>query len=334
MYELLGFSLALAALLTVNAFVSVLAAALWRGVRRLTHRWSAATRANVLFTLRVFPSASAIVFVLTFFVPAYIEHEPRMTTEVVSLKLAALAFLSVAGLALAVWRGLMTWQVTRRLVADWLVHAVPVNVENVSIPAYRVTHRFPIVAVVGAIRPRLFIANQIFDTLSDEEIQAVVAHELGHLATRDNLKRALVRACRDMLMMVPCGRSLDRAWAECAEEAADEHAAHARGAVGALDLAGAMIKISRAVPVGVKPTMPAGAFLLSEASGDVVQRVRRLTELATIDNNYGLRRNFFSTFIMWAFTGCLLAMITFIATNAQMSLWMHTTIERIVSALG
>jgi Zn-dependent protease with chaperone function len=333
MYELLGFCLALAALLTVNAFASLLAVGFWRSTRRFTHHWSQAVRANLLFALRVFPPATAIICVLALLVPAYIAHEPRTTDEVVSLKLAVIAFLSVVGLALALWRGLRTWQVTRRLINDWLDHSEPIKIENVSIPAYRVIHRFPVVAVVGALRPRLFIASQVFDALSDEELQAVVAHEAGHLVARDNLKRALVRACRDVLMMVPCGRSLDRAWAECAEAAADEHAARTRGALGALDLAEAMIKISRAVPTGVKPTMPAGAFLLAEAGGDVAERVRLLTEMAAAETTHNLRREYFSSLIMWGLTGLLLVAIAFISTNAQMLLWMHSAIESIVFLL-
>jgi beta-lactamase regulating signal transducer with metallopeptidase domain len=333
MYELLGFCLALAALLTLNAFASLLAVGLWRSIERFTHHWSQAARANVIFALRVFPPAIAILCVLTLLVPAYIAYEPRTTAEVVSFKLVAIAFLSIVGLALALWRGFRTWRVTRRLVIDWLDHAEPINVENVSIQAYRITHRFPVVAVVGAFRPRLFIANQIFDTLNAVEIQAVVAHEASHLTAHDNLKRALVRACRDVLMMVPCGRSLDRAWAEAAEAAADERAARMRGATGALDLAEAMIKISRVVPIGAKPTMPAGAFLLAEAGGDVVHRVRLLTEMATVDPTYKLRQESSSSFIMWTMTGCLFVAIAFISTNAQMLLWMHNTIERVVFLL-
>jgi len=80
-----------------------------------------------------------------------------------------------------------------------------------------------VIAVVGSIRPRLFVAGQVLDSLTDEEMLAAIAHECGHLAA-DNFKRVLLRACRDMLTIVPCGRSLDRAWAENAEAAADESA--------------------------------------------------------------------------------------------------------------
>lgn len=333
MYELLGICLALSAVLLFNAFASLTAVGLWESIKRFSYGWSATTRANVLFFFRIFPPAIAITCVLTLLIPAYIAHEPRTSTEVVSPALAALAFLSVIGLALALWRGLRTWHVTRRLVADWLRHAEPISLENISIPSYRVNHRFPVVAVVGAIRPRLFIADQVFDTLSEKELQAVVAHELGHLAAHDYLKRVMLRVCRDVLAIIPCGRSLDRAWDETAEAAADEHATRICGAAGALDLADAMIKISRAVPLGIKPTMPAGAFLINEVGGSVVWRVRRLTELATTNNVYLQTPRFLSSLLTWVFFFCPLVAIALIATNAHTSIWMHDAIERIVSVL-
>jgi beta-lactamase regulating signal transducer with metallopeptidase domain len=186
---------------------------------------------------------------------------------------------------------------------------------------------------VGAIRPRLFIADQIFDTLSEVELQAVVAHETGHLVARDNVKRTLLRACRNVLMIVPCGRSLDRAWAENAEAAADEYAAGVRGPVGALDLAGAMIKIARAVPLGATPALPEGAFFLNRADDEVVRRVRRLTELATSGGTYKVRRNSFSGLILGGTLSLMLVALSLTATNTQILVRTHNAIERVVSAL-
>src|SRR5260370_22212166 len=90
---------------------------------------------------------------------------------------------------------------------------------------------------------------------------AAIAHECGHLAARDNLKRSLLRVCRDALMIVPCGRSIDRAWSENAEVAADEHAAD-RGSAVAPNPASALIAIARMDPPGVRPSMPAASFIL------------------------------------------------------------------------
>src|SRR6185295_18024879 len=114
---------------------------------------------------------------------------------------------------------------TSRLTADWLRKAVPIKIEGVAITTYRIDHAFPVIAIVGVLRPRLFVASQVLSLLTPDELAAAVAHENGHLAARDNLKRGLMRACRAALLIIPTGRFLDRAWSEAAEEAADENAA-------------------------------------------------------------------------------------------------------------
>src|SRR5260370_38462522 len=108
---------------------------------------------------------------------------------------------------------------------------------------------------------------------------AAIAHECGHLAARDNLKRSLLRVCRDALMIVPCGRSIDRAWSENAEVAADEHAADRGSAVG-LNPASALIEVARMGPAGVRPSIPAGAFILRQGTQSGMSRRIRLVHLA------------------------------------------------------
>ena len=74
MYELLGISLALTGLLTLNAFASLLTAALWRVLQKRAQTWPAVTRSELLFALRVFPGAVAVICVVALFMPAYIAH--------------------------------------------------------------------------------------------------------------------------------------------------------------------------------------------------------------------------------------------------------------------
>lgn len=333
MYALLGISILLAALLTINAFATLLAAALWRLVAGRAQRLAAETRAQVIFALRVFPMIGAIACVLALLAPSYILHEPAVTNETVSTKLAVLAFVSAIGLGFALWRGFAAWRATRLLIADWLRNAQPLQLEGVQVPAYLIRHQFPVVAIVGAFKPRLFIASQIFDTLSEEEIAAAVAHEGGHLATFDNFKRATLRACRDALTIVPCGRSLDRAWAEAAEAAADEYAARG-GAIVALDLASALVKIARIVPPLAKPTMPAIAFLVGEDASGVNWRVRRLTQLASPDGALPARRILASPLFFWLGLCAFLFAIALVASHPNTLLVMHGAIERIVSVLS
>ena len=332
MYALLGICIVLAALLTTNALGTLMASALWRAMAVRAEGWSAETRARVLFVLRLFPLVGAIACVLALLAPSYLAHEPAATHEVVSTKLALLAFASAIGIALALWRGIASWRATRRLLADWLRNAEPLRVDAIRIPAYRIRHPFPVIAIVGALKPRLFIASQVFDALNEEEIAAAVAHERGHLMMFDNLKRTALRACRDALLIVPCGRLLDRAWSEASEAAADEFAARG-GAHIALDLASALVKLARIVQPDAKPTMPAVAFLVGEDVGGVVWRVRRLTQLAS-EQTLPAQPLYASTLMLFSGLCAALLALALIATNSNVLWAMHRAIERVVSLLS
>lgn len=332
MFELLGICLALAALLATGALAAPLTSALWRVFRGCAENWPAEARARLLFALCVFPSIIAAVCVGALLLPAYIAHEPRRTVEPVSLKLAILAAISAAGLLLALWRGVAAWIATRRLIKDWLRVAEPIRFDQIRIPAYRLRHQFPVIAIVGAIRPKLFIADHLFQSLTREEMDAAIAHESGHLAARDNLKRALLRACHDALAIIPSGASLDRAWAEASETSADEHAARGGGNV-ALDLASTLVKIARLVPEGVKPAMPAGALLIGDDADGIAQRVRRLTQLAALGNVSSGGRAFDLKAWPWACFAAILTSAILLATNPSTLLAIHNVIEIAVSKL-
>ncbi len=337
MYDFLGISLALAALLTVNAIASVLMTAFWRLGSRFTRNWSGATRARIIFLLQTFPATAALLLVGVFLVPSYLAFEPRQTSETVSVKLGLLALFSVIGIALAMWRGIAAWLATKRLINDWQTHSETASLDNPPIPAYRISHQFPVVAVVGVLRPRLFIANQIFDSLNAGELSAVIAHETAHVAARDNLKHWLMRICRDVLVIVPSNRLLDKEWAEAIELAADEEAATGKRDATALDLAQALIKIARLVPKGLKPTMPAGAFLIGGEvdSGDALtRRITRLMEMPSENISSKIWQKRLAGSFLWICLGLSILAVALIATDTDILALMHAGIERVVSALS
>ena len=330
MFLLLGISILLASLLTVNSLASLSMAGAWRVVERFTRGWSAGTRARILFLLRIAPAALSMFVVVLFLTPAYLVHEPRATSEKVSVKLAALALVSLVGISLAAFRGLAAWRATQRLTADWKAHAELVWIDGIGTRAYLMEHTFPIIAIVGALRPKLFIARHVLAALTADEIAAALAHESGHLTTRDNLKRGLLRACRDLLLIIPCGRSLDGAWAEASECAADEYAA-GQGRETALDLASALVKIARMVPGGARPAMPAGAFLLGdENSTGVKWRVRRLVQLAGSEARPQRQKGLFSSILFWISTASFAVLVTVVACTPLILLTVHALIERAV----
>lgn len=301
--------------------------------RRAHDRLSAASCAGIIFLLRTFPIVVGIICVSFLLVPAYIEHEPRDGHEPVSVKLAIIACASGLGLALALWRGLAAWRATSRLNSDWLRHAEPIDLPQVNIPSYRIQHQFPVIAIVGVVQPRLFIADQIFASLKREELIAAIEHEAGHVVANDNFRRGLMRACRDALVMIPSGRLLDTAWIEASEAAADEYAA-GRGRRVALDLASALVKIARLVPAGVKPAMPAGAFLIGteEVSG-VKARVRRLMQLADEKGARG-GRALISRLPLWIPIALTILIAAIAANEPHVLSTVHSLIEESVHFLS
>jgi Zn-dependent protease with chaperone function len=333
MFELLGLSLLLAALLTFNSLASLIMTGVWRVASRFTTDWTAVSRARLLFSFRTLPAIVALLAVALLLVPSYLTFEPRQTTEPVSLKLGLLALLSASGIALSVYRGIATRRATAKLTSDWLQRGLSIEIKGIEIEAWRIAHTFPLIAIIGFLRPRLFIANQVLEILTPEEISAAVAHENGHLAARDNLKRGLLQACRDALFIIPSGRLLDRAWSEASEEAADENAAR-QGNNVALDLASALVKIARSIPEGARPTMPAGVFLLGEVeTGGINSRVSRLIALAATEYRPASGRDIVARLCVWGPVTLLLTTLVIAASNPFLLSKVHTLIEHAVFTL-
>jgi Zn-dependent protease with chaperone function len=283
--------------------------------------------------LRTLPALLAFLSVALLLIPSYVAYEPRHTAETVSFKLGLLALLSAAGIAVSIYRGIATHRATAKLTSDWLRQGKPVQIKGIDIEAYQIEHTFPLIAIVGFLRPRLFIASQVLRLLTPAEISAAVAHENGHLAARDNLKRGLLQACRDALLIIPSGRLLDKAWSEASEEAADENAAR-QGNGAALDLASALVKIARKIPQGARPTMPAGVFLLGdEETKGIKSRVRRLIALAASEGRPANRRDASKNLLVWVPASMLLLTLLLMATSPVLLSAVHSLIEHAVFAL-
>jgi beta-lactamase regulating signal transducer with metallopeptidase domain len=129
----------------------------------------------------------------------------------------------------------------------------------------------PFAALVGIVRPRLFLSGRFIESLSAGERRAVVDHEAGHLRALDNLKRLAMRLAPDWLALTPVGTEIEEAWAIAAEEEADDFAAGA-DPTRACDLAGALLKAVRFPAVSC-----AGASGFCD-HGTIARRVKRLLD--------------------------------------------------------
>jgi Zn-dependent protease with chaperone function len=268
----LGLAVFLSSFALTSALASLAVLVAWRGLGSRVARATPARRAATALLLRLFPSAAALAVSLLLVVPAWLTLEPEATGETPGFVLLLLALGGAAMLVTGLGRGTAAVRATRRLLGDWMPGAEPLTLQASPAPAYRIRDTFPAVCVVGILRPRLFVAGQVLDELSRDEIDAVLAHEGGHLRACDNLKGLLVRSCLDGLAFTSLGRGLERAWREAAESLADARAAN-DAPPRALDLAAALIKVARMVPAGPPVELPAPAL---QTGDDVAARVEAL----------------------------------------------------------
>jgi beta-lactamase regulating signal transducer with metallopeptidase domain len=270
-YYLLALTVALAAWTVANVSTSLFVCAWWRHAIKRVERMPSASRTRVLFIARIAPTFSA-TFIAAIVVPSFHRFEPRGSNEAAGWMLSALAAMSLVLVLPAVVSGLRALTMTRRLRQLCERTAIPVDVEGSTVPTLRVESDFPIVAVVGAVRPRLYIARQVLETCDSDEIASIVAHEENHVSHFDNLRRLIMDCCPDVLRFTRAGTELAADWHLGAEECADDGAASTRP--GASEhLASALVRVARLAASSTPRAFPASALF----NGDNIERrVRRL----------------------------------------------------------
>jgi len=272
-FVLLAATAALASFAIVDAGASAALALAFRLAGARLDRYSPASRAAVLFRLRVLPALMGAICGFGISLPIFVAFEPFDTDEPVSRTLAAIAGAGLAVLLRAVWRAWAAWRDTARVSREWQRRGRRLDASEIgdttALPVFGIEAAFPTVAVVGMTRPVLFVAERVLAECSTDEIRAMIAHESAHISSRDNVKRFLLRGCPDLF-----GRcsGLTRAWSAAAEEAADAAAVWTRPGC-ALDLAQALIRVARLAPASV-PELASSFY----PGGDIERRIRRLVD--------------------------------------------------------
>ena len=273
-FALLGGSVALAAFAAATVLASAALAAAWPAFAWVAGRAPAAARARLLYALRLLPVTISVIAAVALVSRAWLGFEPRQTPESPGPALMAAAGLGLLLLVAGAGRAFRSWHAGRDLSRRWMADGVPVRLSGVTLPSYRIRHPWPVVCVVGTLRPRLFVAEAVLESCTPAEVASVLAHESGHVAARDNLKRLSLKLLPDVVACIPSGRALEKAWESSSEAAADARAAVARPGA-ALDLAAALIRVARLAASGAWAELPARSLL---DDGGVAPRVRRLLE--------------------------------------------------------
>ncbi len=269
-----GGTLALAWFLLVNLAMS---AAVVAGAGWIIRRWTGADSAAFWFAARVLPAATALLFVGVVFVPSYWKYEPRDVVEGFDITLTALALGAAALLTTAIVRGMRAWRGAVRRTRVWMQSARPIAIAGTGIPVYEIDVDTPLMALVGVLRPRLLVTRGLVAALTDEELAASIAHEVGHSRARDNLTRLLMRATPDLLTATPAARAIERRWASAAEHRADRMAAD-DSPVARCALASALVKVARLTPAMTPLAEPISTLI---DGGEIASRVERLLADAT-----------------------------------------------------
>lgn len=234
-------------------------------------RLAPARRAALLAQARLMPLVATAILV-----PAQIIAFARFEAvrdESAGPLLLTLAALGVLAGVDALHSAARSWRLTRRAAAAWRHHAQAWPLAGWRLgPAWRIERRFPVVAVVGLVRPQLFVATQVARICTEGELSAIVAHEAAHVAARDNWLRLLFALTPGLTLAAPIAQRLERQWAIAAEHAAD---ARARRSVSGLDLAAALTKVARLAEGSTPEYVPVSALIGGAA---LESRVRRLLD--------------------------------------------------------
>jgi Zn-dependent protease with chaperone function len=224
--------------------------------------------ARVLFAGAVAPTAAAVTIGVGIVLPGFLRFEPHHEGEPAGVLLIALAAIGAWHMSRVIVRAIGMLGVSHGLTRHWTISAAPLADARWGVPAYAIDAGFPLVAVAGLLRPRLFVDRRVLATCSPGELDAIAAHEHAHVRGRDNLRRLLIGACAGPASITA------KAWREAAERSADLHAA--TSAQGAVDLAGALLKVARLAP---PRTLDSTALSTIYDGGSLEARIRYLLAL-------------------------------------------------------
>jgi Zn-dependent protease with chaperone function len=311
MFFLRGIAVSLAVFFLAYCLFSLLVAAGWQSIQRF-RSLAARSLANLLFALRILPLAGAAIITLAFVVPSFLWLEPSATEEEIGVAPVVFGFCCLVLFAIGVYRVATAQARTSRVISTWLKDARTLDL-GAAAPAFQAPQNIPPLMLAGVCRPRVLVSESTVAVLSADELQIAVQHEMAHMRSRDNLKKLAFR-----FAFAPGLTKLESAWHEAAELSADDAAVS--NVQEALDLAAALIKLSRLVPVEVAPAISMGLL----HAGSISARVARL--LAWDENSSRGAR----TLTRYALAPALAAVVGMVAVYGPMLAQMHRVTEWLV----
>lgn len=261
MFALRGIAVSLTSFVLLYCLLSTLAAIVWRPIR-LMHVAQQSV-ADLLFGLRIFPLLASVVITFALVVPSFQRLEPR-SHEGGMLMPFALGVCALLLIAYGCFSVIAAEIRSTRVITRWLEDARPLQDHTGSPVAFRSRREAPPLTLVGVRKPRVLVSESTVALLSHDELDIALKHELQHMKSHDNLKKLIFRCCP-----FPGMAKLECAWLEASELAADDAAVSNQS--DAVDLAAALVKLSRPVTVEAVPVCS-----VSFVAGSLSRRVALL----------------------------------------------------------
>lgn len=104
-----------------------------------------------------------------------------------------------------------------------------------------VSHPIPLAITMGFIRPKILLSTGLISLLNDDELEAVIAHEMAHKENRDPLTIFLITLCSSTMWYIPILKWFNQQYRIIKELAADEYAIEKQGTT--VHLGSALLKM-------------------------------------------------------------------------------------------
>jgi len=216
-----------------------------------------------LFVLRLIPFGISATVSLFLTLPSFLRFEAHAMDE--DLCTFVLAICAMLILIAGTYRVSVAEARTRQVVGACLEDATAVEVGATTITVASRQTVSPLM-LVGLFAPRILISESARQVLSNAELEVAVRHEMQHQGSHDNLKKAILNC-----LPFPGMAKLEKAWQEASERAADNGAVSSRKE--ALDLAAALIKLTRHFPHKATPLLATGLVSVVESMPVRIERL-------------------------------------------------------------
>ena len=287
MFALRGVAVSFSIFFIFYSVLTLVVGLVWRRVWDYSRLGSASSCADALFILRMIPWILSSIVTLAFAVPSFLLLEPRAVRESMSPVLVALCVCGMAGMLAGMWNAAAALLRAAKTVAGWSNRARVIGSSDADsgqpVLLLRTAGDAPPLTAAGILRPSVWLSDTAEFVLTERELRCALRHEVVHLRRRDNLRKLLLR-----LVASPGMTELESAWREATEMAADDAAVS--NASEALDLAAAVIKLSRLAPLAAAGELTTA--LVHSPAESVNARVERLiawTEPQSFGPGYSLR---------------------------------------------